>query len=105
MSIAILFIGRGIMAYLRLQMEENKQKIFNLEPARVSIGRFADNDLVINDGSVSKHHARLNFEDNYFLTDLRSSNGTYINGKKILHVKLASGDVINFAGFNATFYE
>ena len=93
------------MAYLRLQMEDNGHYDFNLEIGRVSIGRLDDNDIVINSPTISKHHARLNFEEDYFLTDLRSSNGTFINGRKILHVKLANGDLINFAGFNATFFE
>ena len=92
------------MAFLRVQLENNIYTDFNLEVGRTSIGRHADNDVVLNNSSVSNHHSRLNFEQNYFLTDLRSSNGTFINGKKILHAKLADGDVINFAGVHATFY-
>ena len=92
------------MAILRVQIEDNIHNDFELKPGRTSIGRHSDNDVVIKDASVSNHHARLNFEENYFLTDLRSSNGTFINGKKIFHVKLTDGDVINFAGIHATFY-
>lgn len=92
------------MAFLRVQIEDNIHNDYNLEPGRTSIGRHSDNDVIISDASVSNHHARLNFEANYFLTDLRSSNGTFINGKKIFHVKLADGDVINFAGIHATFF-
>ncbi|MCW8930399.1 MAG: FHA domain-containing protein [Gammaproteobacteria bacterium] len=93
------------MAFLRVQIEDNTHSDFNLKPGRTSIGRHSDNDVVINNASVSNHHARLNFEQDYFLTDLRSSNGTFINGKKIFHVKLVDGDVINFAGIHATFFE
>ncbi len=93
------------MAFLRLEDSENTHTDFDLVSGRTSIGRRSDNDIIIHDASVSNHHARLNFEENYFLTDLRSSNGTYINGKKIFHVKLMDGDVINFAGVHATFYE
>lgn len=93
------------MALLRVQLENNRYTDFDLEKGRTSIGRRSDNDIIINDSSVSKHHAHLNFEQNYFLTDLRSSNGTFINGKKIFHVKLSDGDVINFAGVHATFYD
>jgi len=92
------------VALLRVQLEDNRYTDFDLENDRTSIGRRDDNDIIISNASVSNHHAHLNFEKNYFLTDLRSSNGTYINGKKIFHVKLTDGDVINFAGVNATFY-
>lgn len=93
------------VAFLRVQLEDNIHSDFNLEPGRTSIGRNADNDVVIQNPSVSNHHARLNFEENYFLTDLRSSNGTFLNGKKIFHVKLVNGDIINFAGIHATFFD
>ena len=92
------------MAFLRVQLADNIHTDYELKVGRTSIGRQDDNDVVIKDSSVSNHHARLNFEEKYFLTDLRSSNGTFINGKKIFHVKLADGDVINFAGIHATFY-
>ncbi len=93
------------MALLRVQLENNRYTDYDLKQGRTSIGRRSDNDIILNDVSVSKHHAHLNFEKNYFLTDLRSSNGTFINGKKIFHVKLSDGDVINFAGVHATFYD
>ena len=93
------------VAFLRIQIKDNSHKDYTLKPGRSSIGRGPDNDIVIEHPSVSNNHARLNFEHNYFLTDLRSSNGTFLNGKKILHTKLADGDLINFAGVTATFYE
>jgi len=93
------------VAFLRVQIEDNIHNDFNLEAGRTSIGRNSDNDVVLANPSVSNHHARLNHEDGFFLTDLRSSNGTFLNGKKIFHVKLTDGDLINFAGINATFFE
>ena len=93
------------MAFLRMQGEKNEYYDITLESNRISIGREGDNDVILNEPTVSKYHARLNFENDYFLTDLRSANGTYINGRKILHNKLTDGDVINFAGFNVTFFE
>lgn len=92
------------MAFLRVQVEDNLHTDYDIESGQTSIGRRSDNDIIINNNSVSNNHARINFEDSYFLTDLRSSNGTFINGKKIFHVKLIDGDIINFAGVNATFY-
>ena len=93
------------MAFLRLQIEDNLHQDYKLSQGRTSIGRTSDNDIIIKSPSVSKKHARLNFNNYYFLTDLLSSNGTFLNGKKILHVKLTDGDTVNFAGVLATFYD
>lgn len=92
------------MAFLRIIVENNQYKDYELKQGRSSIGRSSENDIVIENPAVSNNHARLNFDhDQFFLTDLRSSNGTFLNGKKILHVKLTDGDLINFAGTSATF--
>ncbi|MDX2505959.1 MAG: FHA domain-containing protein [Gammaproteobacteria bacterium] len=80
-------------------------KDYDITKRTTTIGRRSDNDITIDSPDVSNRHARLNFEQNYYLTDQRSSNGTYINGKKILHAKLSDGDEIHFAGIYATFYE
>jgi len=93
------------VAYLRVEVENNIYKDFDLEQGRTSIGRNTKNGIVIDSPSVSNNHAHLNFEQGFFLTDLRSSNGTFINGKKILHTKLKDKDIINFADIPATFYE
>jgi pilus assembly protein CpaF len=50
----------------------------------VTLGRLAGNDLVLNKGNVSKYHARFVLKDGkYIVVDLKSTNGTFINGKKI----------------------
>jgi len=50
----------------------------------LNIGRTRDNDLVLPKGNVSKHHARLVFhEGQYVLSDLNSTNGTYVNRVRI----------------------
>lgn len=52
--------------------------------AEINIGRTPDNDLVLPRGNVSKHHARLVLhEGQYFLSDLNSTNGTYVNRVRI----------------------
>lgn len=48
------------------------------------IGRAQECDLVLDDQEVSRHHAHLNFEQGQvFLVDLNSSNGTFVDGRKI----------------------
>ncbi len=68
--------------------------------ATLSVGRAPDCDLVVDDPSVSKHHAALVWEaDNtrVMVEDLGSSNGTHLNGEK-LHVKIGvrDGDTLSF---------
>jgi hypothetical protein len=52
----------------------------------VSLGRSRDCDIVVADASVSKHHATLEldtFNGEFFLTDLGSRNGTFVNGTRV----------------------
>ncbi len=61
----------------------------------IRLGRKPDNDLVLNANMVSGYHAELRIEgESFLLVDLDSTNGTYVNGKKIHEVRLRSGDRI-----------
>ena len=62
---------------------------------RISIGRADDNDLQIPESSVSSRHAELEFDGVcWWLTDLKSRNGTKVNGKPVLRRQIVEGDVI-----------
>jgi pSer/pThr/pTyr-binding forkhead associated (FHA) protein len=62
---------------------------------RLAIGRRPYNDLVLQDLSVSGEHAQIALEaDTLFLHDLKSRNGTRVNGRAIRHCGLCAGDVI-----------
>jgi class 3 adenylate cyclase/pSer/pThr/pTyr-binding forkhead associated (FHA) protein len=59
------------------------------------IGRAEDNDIVVADPAVSRHHAELrNAAGVYHIADLGSNNGTYVNGQRITTVRLSEGDVV-----------
>src|SRR5215469_14808773 len=59
------------------------------------IGRAPDNDIVVADPSVSGYHAELHqLADGYRLVDLGSSNGTWVNERRITTALLAEGDVV-----------
>lgn len=59
------------------------------------IGRALDNDLVIDHATVSRYHAVLELNGaSFFLTDLRSSNGTYLNGRRIHRSRLGRRDIV-----------
>ena len=64
--------------------------------ASISIGRGLDNHIIIDIGAVSRNHCILGREgDDYYINDLNSRNGTYVNGKRINgRVKLNNGDQV-----------
>jgi predicted component of type VI protein secretion system len=63
----------------------------------ITIGRAPDNTIVINDPSVSSHHAQLQLiDDAYRLKDLGSTNGTRVNGIPVAEAALRLADRIRF---------
>lgn len=59
-----------------------RREVFEAED--VTVGRVQGNELMLPKGNVSKQHARLSLKDGRFLVnDLKSTNGTYVNGRKI----------------------
>jgi pSer/pThr/pTyr-binding forkhead associated (FHA) protein len=55
---------------------------FELAKENISLGRAITNDIILNDGRVSRHHARLESSaQGLSLLDLGSSNGTRVNGQ------------------------
>lgn len=69
------------------------------EAGRISIGRAPDNLLCLGDGArrVSAHHAEVILRgDQYVLRDLGSTNGTTINGRRVVVSELESDDLIEF---------
>jgi pSer/pThr/pTyr-binding forkhead associated (FHA) protein len=72
--------------------------VFPLNKKVITIGRNLENDLVINDPTISRYHAEIRYEDSQFiLVDLDSSGGTYLNNRKIHNGVLFSGDIILFS--------
>ena len=66
---------------------------------RYTIGRKSDNDLVLSDPIIGRYHAEILYEDgNFWLQDLDSLNGTFLNGNKVNgRVALRDEDVIVIA--------
>jgi pilus assembly protein CpaF len=69
--------------------------------SEINVGRVQGNDLMLPKGNVSKHHARLLYRDGRFIvTDLKSTNGTYVNGRKISQATIVrEGDKIYIGDF------
>ena len=86
-----------------------KTRLRGLKPEYVikrfpaGIGRHPSNDLEIPFESVSRYHARLELiEGRPRLVDLRSSNGTFINGERVEQAPVSEGDGVAFGGFEFT---
>lgn len=84
------------MPRLQGQSSELGELAFDLTEPEISIGRAEGNTIRLNDGSVSSRHAILSFtEDDYTIKDLNSTNGTRVNGTKIVQQKLQRGDAVH----------
>jgi predicted ATPase len=79
-------------------------RILPLNRMPLTIGRENNTDIVLDDPRVSRQHARLTYhQQQIWLTDLRSSNGTFVNGTPIQEHALQPGDLLSFGGLEATF--
>jgi predicted component of type VI protein secretion system len=82
----------------------NPGKIYELTQDEITIGRDIANNIVVNDAEVSRRHARLRMQaGNYILEDLGSTNGSFVNGQRLMgpHA-LRPGEEIMF-GDHVTF--
>lgn len=80
-------------------------QIHQLRDHRVTVGAAADNDLLLNEPTVSRHHAALQRRaGRWYVVDLGSTNGTYLNGRRVVAASpapLERGDELHFG--NARF--
>jgi pSer/pThr/pTyr-binding forkhead associated (FHA) protein len=82
------------MATLVLQCEDRVAYAYAIEKI-VTIGRLSDNRLVLDHPAVSSHHACV-FNDGgqFIVEDLQSTNGTFVNGRRVSRRGLRNGDVV-----------
>ena len=72
--------------------------------ATIRLGRALDNDFVLEDVSVSRHHAIITASNESFhLKDLGSHNGTYVRGQRVAEALLADGDAVRLGDAQITF--
>jgi pilus assembly protein CpaF len=89
------------MVNLTLTEKGGSTSELSFDKFEVTIGRVRGNDIVLPKGNVSKHHCRLLTRDGEMVVeDLRSTNGTYVNGRKIAEpTALSPGDKIFVGDF------
>lgn len=81
---------------------------YELHPqAPTTLGRAIDNDVVVGDASVSRHHASIVPQDGGFaLRDLASQNGTYVRGQRVDGTRqLADGDELRLGDASFVFHD
>ena len=75
------------METLRLIVRDSEQKstTYVLDKDMISIGRGAENEVILDHPSVSRHHARIERKAHrWYVVDLESTNGTSIRGNRVL---------------------
>ena len=85
----------------------NAGTAYPLEKAELFIGRDLNNEIVINDPEMSRRHARLYLQGaNYVLEDLGSTNGTAVNGQRLMGpYLLRPGEMVTFGEHVALLFE
>lgn len=88
----------------KASIEQRDGPTVSLGPDPVLIGRDPQNDVVLDDRRVSRKHAEIRLRlGRYTLYDLQSTNGTYVNGRRIAEKVLDDGDKISVGGLEITF--
>lgn len=86
-------VVRPIVAQLRVSTDDG---VIPLTDSEYLIGRHRENTIVLPDPGVSGFHARIyRGPDGYVLEDLKSRNGTWVNGERVFQVTLTSGDRVH----------
>jgi hypothetical protein len=94
---AVQYLGHvGKVTVSRLTLAVGgKETSFPLTRDTYTLGRHRNNDIVISDPKVSSFHARLDrLPEGFVLVDLKSRNGSYVNGRRIETAQLNTGDEV-----------
>jgi len=93
------------MPKLVVTSAEMKDRTFELVEDRISVGRLPENGIRLEDKAISSHHAELNRKgEDYVVRDLNSTNGTRVNGQRIVEQRLIHGDVVCFGHIELQYF-
>jgi Protein of unknown function (DUF3662)/FHA domain len=88
----------------KASLEQRDASPVRLGPDPLLIGRDPQNDIVLDDRRVSRKHAEIRLRlGRYTLYDLQSTNGTYVNGRRVAEKVLDDGDQISVGGLELVF--
>jgi len=94
--------GGGPLGWLKveswaLEPDDRRGETVRLRASRVTVGREKSAGVSIDDESVSRLHARIDRDaEGLVITDLKSSNGTLVNGESVLQSPIEEGDSVQF---------
>ena len=95
--------GQGLLLVTR---GSNAGSTFVLDADATPAGRNPDSEIFLDDVTVSRKHAvfERRHDGSWFVRDLGSLNGTYVNGEQVDETKLASGDEVQVGRFKLVFF-
>ena len=89
----------GPRASIREVRPDQSSRTIVFDGRPLTIGRAADNRVVLRDGRASRHHARIDSRrGSLILTDLGSTNGSFVNDRRVESIALGEGDRIRLGG-------
>lgn len=91
--------------YAFLQEKNGMGSKYIINKTAIRIGRSQDNDICLLNDSISSHHAELHITRglSFFVVDLNSTNGVFVNGEKISQQELHDGDLIELGEVGLNF--
>lgn len=92
------------MAIIETFFNEALQQELRLTKPISTVGRLTNNDIHIDNMAVSSRHAMIKQDNgNYYIEDNNSTNGTYLNGKRIKRSQLTDGDIVTICKHHLKF--
>ena len=94
------------VVYAQLDEMDGLDTRHELTKTASTIGRSKDNDIQLSNDSISAHHAEIHRrrEGDFYIVDLASSNGVYVNGNRVNQLELHDGDLIELGEVRLHFY-
>jgi pSer/pThr/pTyr-binding forkhead associated (FHA) protein len=95
--------GGDTQAYLTFR-DDPQREHYALSGSTIRIGRQRDNDLVLEDTSVSRHHAEVHVarDGSLSILDLDSLNGVFVNERQVKSARLNDGDSVEIGDVRLT---
>jgi len=94
--------GKGLS--LEVLMGSEQGQIFNIGAEGATLGRAQGNSIVLNDSTVSSRHARIYWSDGqFYIEDLGSLNGVFVNGQKVTLSRVEQGSTFKLGSNEGVF--
>ena len=92
------------MAKLIVTLDDKLINVVSIDKNRITLGRRPYNDILVDNLAVSGEHAALQISGaDYFVEDLNSTNGSYLNGKSLKRERLNTGDIVEIGKYKIKF--